>query len=58
MDILCSMPNLWKVMKGSCFGFESPQQQVDVHASSKNTFTYKMHLFLPFYSMQNTVYTV
>ncbi len=25
-------------MKGSYFGFGSPQQQVDMHARSKNTF--------------------
>ncbi len=29
-------PLLW-VMKGSYFGFGSPQQQVDMHARSKNT---------------------
>ncbi len=31
------VPLLW-VMKGSYFGFGSPQQQVDMHARSKNTF--------------------
>ncbi len=31
------VPLLW-VMKGSIFGFGSPQQQVDMHARSKNTF--------------------
>ncbi len=30
------VPLLW-VMKGSYFGFGSPQQQVDMHARSKNT---------------------
>ncbi len=30
------VPLLW-VMKGSYFGFVSPQQQVDMHARSKNT---------------------
>ncbi len=25
-------------MKGSYFGFGSPQQQIDMHAKSKNTF--------------------
>ncbi len=34
-DIL-KVPLLW-VMKGSYFGFGSPQQQVDMHARSKNT---------------------
>ncbi len=29
------VPLLW-VMKGSCFGFGSPQQQVNMHARSKN----------------------
>ncbi len=33
-------------MKGSYFGFRSPQQQVDMHAGSKNTFIVNMHLFL------------
>ncbi len=32
-------------MKGSYFDFESPQQQVDMHARS---FSYKMHLFLSY----------
>ncbi len=31
-------------MKGSYFGFGSPQQQVDMHA----LFSYNMHLFLPY----------
>ncbi len=31
------VPLLW-VMKGLCFGFGSLQQQVDMHARSKNTF--------------------
>ncbi len=31
------VPLLW-VMKGSYFGFGSPQQQVDMHERSKNTF--------------------
>ncbi len=30
------VPLLW-VMKGSYFGFGSPQQQVDMHAMLKNT---------------------
>ncbi len=30
------VPLLW-VMKGSYFGFGSPQQQFDMHAMSKNT---------------------
>ncbi len=30
---------LW-VMKGSYFGFGSPQQQVDIHARLKNTFIF------------------
>ncbi len=43
-DIL-KVPLLW-VMKGSYFGFGSPQQQVDMHARSKNTLiSYNMHLF-------------
>ncbi len=41
------MPLLW-AMKGSYFGFGSPQQQVDMHAGSKNTFIVNMHLFLPY----------
>ncbi len=32
-------PLLW-VMKGSYFGFGSLQQQVDMHARSKNTFIF------------------
>ncbi len=36
-------------MKGSYFGFESPQQQVDMHARSKSlSFSYNMHLFVPY----------
>ncbi len=31
------VPLLW-VMKGSYFGFGSPQQQVDIYARSTNTF--------------------
>ncbi len=31
------VPLLW-VMKGSYFGFGSPQPQVNMHARSKNTF--------------------
>ncbi len=34
---IIKVPLLW-VMKGSYFGFGSPQQQVDIHARSKNTF--------------------
>ncbi len=38
-------------MKGSYFGFGSPQQQVDIHARSKNTFIVlspiRMGLVLP-----------
>ncbi len=46
-DIL-KVPLLW-VMKGSYFGFGSPQQQVDMHARSKNTLiSYNMHLFSPY----------
>ncbi len=43
------VPLVW-VMKGSYFGFGSPQQQVDMHARSKKTlsFSYNMHLFLPY----------
>ncbi len=41
------VPLLW-AMKGSYFGFGSPQQQVDMHAGSKNTFIVNMHLFLPY----------
>ncbi len=36
---LFKVPLLW-VMKGSYFGFGSPQQQVDMHARSKNTFIF------------------
>ncbi len=37
-DKLCiKVPLLW-VMKGSYLDFGSPQQQVDMHARSKNTF--------------------
>ncbi len=43
-------------MKGSHFGFGSPQQQVDMHARSKNTFiVYKMHLFLPYLLVSKTI---
>ncbi len=36
-------------MKGSYFGFGSPQQQVDMHARSKKlSFSYNMHLFFPY----------
>ncbi len=42
-----NVPLLW-VMKGSYFGFGSPQQQVDMHARSKtHSLSYNMHLFLP-----------
>ncbi len=37
------MPLLW-IMKGLYFGFGSPQQQADMHARSKNTFT--VHSFI------------
>ncbi len=37
---------LW-VMKGSYFGFGT-WVQVDMQARSKNTFSYNMHLFLPY----------
>ncbi len=37
--LLIKVPILW-VMKGSYFGFGSPQQQVDMHSSSKNTFIF------------------
>ncbi len=33
------VPLLW-VMKGSYFGFGSPQLQVDMHTRSKNTFIF------------------
>ncbi len=33
-------------MKGSYFGFGSPQQQVDMHSSSKNTFIFLEYAFL------------
>ncbi len=35
-------------MKGSYFGFGRPQQHIDMHAGSKNTFIVNMHLFLPY----------
>ncbi len=36
-------------MKGSYFGFGSPQQQVDMHAGQKtHSLSYNMHLFLPY----------
>ncbi len=43
----CKVPPL-RVMKGSYFSFGSPQQQVDMHAKSKNTFKTdkKMHICL------------
>ncbi len=34
-------------MKGSYFGFGSPQQQVDMHARSKNTFIV-LYVCLPY----------
>ncbi len=33
-------------MKGSYFGFGSPQQQVDMHARSKNTFIVLKYAFI------------
>ncbi len=33
-------------MKGSYFGFESPQQQVDMHTRSKNTFIFLLYAFI------------
>ncbi len=38
---------LLRVMKGSYFGFGSPQQQVDMHARSKNTFIFFICSQLP-----------
>ncbi len=38
-DSLIKVPLLW-LMKGSYFGFGIPQQQVDMHARSKNTFIF------------------
>ncbi len=35
-NLILKVPLLW-VMKGSYFGFGSPQQQIDMHARSKNT---------------------
>ncbi len=35
VSLKCPYYGLWKV---HLFGFGSPQQQVDMHASSKNTF--------------------
>ncbi len=35
-NLVFKVPLLW-VMKRSYFGFGSPQQQVDMHARSKNT---------------------
>ncbi len=39
------VPLLW-VMKGSYFGFGSPQKQVDMHARSKNTFIVLQYAFI------------
>ncbi len=36
----CVKEPLLLVMKGSYFGFGSPQQQVDMHARSKNSFIF------------------
>ncbi len=38
MDIKVHL--LWVIMKGSYFGFGSPQQQIDMHARSKNTLNF------------------
>ncbi len=35
-------------MKGSYFGFGSPQQQVDMQGQKTRTFYYNIHLFLPY----------
>ncbi len=41
-------------MKGSYFGFVSPQQQVDMHARSKKTLSlpYNMHLFFTIFAQR------
>ncbi len=40
-------------MKGSYFGFGSPQQQVDMHARSKNfIFSYNMHLLFSLFAQR------
>ncbi len=38
---------LW-VMKGSYFGFGSPQQQVGMQGQKTRSLSYNMHLFLPY----------
>ncbi len=38
-ELIIKQPLLW-VIKGCFFGFENPQQQVDMHARSKNTFIF------------------
>ncbi len=45
-DFYFKVPLLW-IMKGSYFGFGSPQQQVDMHA-----IIYNMHLFLPCFAQR------
>ncbi len=47
MDILkyLKVALLW-IMKGSYFGFGSPQQQVDMHVRSKNTFIFLKNAFI------------
>ncbi len=42
---IVKVPLLW-VMKGSYFGFGSPQQQVDMQGQKTLSFSYNMHLFL------------
>ncbi len=44
-NMLLKVPLLW-VMKGSYFGFGSPQQKVDMHARSKNTFIVLKYAFI------------
>ncbi len=46
VSLKCPYYGLWKV---HLFGFGSPQQQVDMHASSKTrSLSYNMHLLLPY----------
>ncbi len=37
-----------QVVKGSYFGFGSPQQQVDMQGQKRLPLSYNMHLFLPY----------
>ncbi len=43
-------------MKGSYFGFGGLQQQVDMHARSKNTFIFLPYLLNDFQTIHSTIH--